>query len=247
MDAKTDDTGSPGARPARGMYRRAHLYVLALFLVVFAGFFRTYFSRLGQAGAWQHLHAATAIGWLSLLVAQSYAITHGRASWHRAMAKLSFVMVPVLVITGLVMVHRMLGRHPLTLGSSWTLRAFADFTSLTYFVIQYAMGIVYRRDVHQHQRFMLATVFALFPPAMGRIIGVDLALRLGPWNMALNHCIGALVVVVLLISDWRRERTVYFAYGLALAFFLFLLASVPMLLHAPDWYGFCLWFGGAGR
>lgn len=226
------------------MYRHAHVYVLALFLVVFAGFFKTYFTRLGQAGFLQHLHAATAIGWMGLLVAQSWAISHGRVTWHRALAKLSFVMVPLLVVTGLVMVHVMLSRHPLAPGSSWTLRTFADFVALSYLVIQYAMGIVYRRDVRQHQRFMLATVFALFPPAMGRVIGLDLGLRLGPWNMAINHAIGALVVVVLLVRDWRRERTVYFAYGLALAFFLVLLVSIPLLLHAPGWYRFCLWYGG---
>ena len=83
-------------------YRHAHVYVLALFLVVFAGFFKTYFTRLGQAGFLQHLHAATAIGWMGLLVAQSWTISHGRVILHRALAKLSFrprsyQMVPLIM------------------------------------------------------------------------------------------------------------------------------------------------------
>jgi len=103
---------------ADGMYRHAHWYVLALFLLVFAGFFKTYFSKLGQTDLIRHIHAATAIGWMTLLVVQSYAITHGKASWHRAFAKLSFLLVPLLTITGLFMIHIMLARHPLQLGSS---------------------------------------------------------------------------------------------------------------------------------
>lgn len=235
----------PRSRALSGrMYRHAHWYVLALFLLVFAGFFKTYFTKLGQTDLIRHIHAATAIGWMTLLVVQSYAITHGKVSWHRAFAKLSFVLVPLLTITGLIMVHIMLARHPLRLGSAWTLRAFADFVALLYFVVQYTMGIVYRRDVRQHQRFVLATVFALFPPALGRVIGLDLALRLGPWNLVINHFIGFSVVAWLLIRDWRKERTVYFAYGLALAFFTLLLVSDPILLHNTDWYHFCLWYGG---
>lgn len=231
----------------RKMYRHAHLYVLASLVVVFAGFFKTYFTRLTDTDLIHHLHAATAIAWILLVAAQSYAITHGRSSWHRSMAKLAFVLLPLLVLTGLFVLHAMLADKPFQLGGVTTHRAFADFVSLLFITTQFCMGIVFRRDVRQHQRFMLATVFALFPPAMGRVIGIDLALRLGPWNLVINHTVGLLIVAALLIRDWRREHCIFFAYGYALAFFLALLASVPLLMHDTAWYRFCLWVAGRGH
>ena len=239
-------SGRHVAEPPRAIYRHAHWYVLSLLLVVFAGFFKTYFTRLSSTDLIHHLHAATAIGWILLLAAQSYAIAHGRMAWHRSIAKLAFILLPLLIVTGLFVLHAMLARHPLQRGSVVTHRAFADFASLLFLVTQFSMGIVFRRDVRQHQRFMTATVFALFPPALARVIGLDLALRLGPWNLVINHAVGLVIVAMLLVRDWRRERCIYFAYGYSLAFFMVLMASVPLLMHNNDWFQFCRWFAGQG-
>lgn len=227
------------------MYRHAHWYVLSLFIVVFAGFYQTYFSRLGSTDLIHHLHAITAIGWMLLVVLQSWFITHGRAHWHRALAKLSFVILPMLVITGWFVVYAMLARQPVEPGNPFVMFAFADMTSLFYLVMYYAMAIVYRRDVAQHQRFMLATVLVVFPPALGRVLlqQVPLHWTVG-WVLAAIYLASEIIIVVLLVRDWRRERTVYFAYGFAGVYFLSEIFIWPFLEHYQPWYDFCSWFLG---
>lgn len=234
------------SRPARGaIYRHAHWYVLSLFIVVFAGFFRTYFSRLGSTDLIHHLHAITAIGWMLLVVLQSWFITHGRARWHRAFAKLSFFILPMLVITGLFVVHAMLAHQPIRPGNPFVMFAFADLTSLVYLLMYYVMAIVYRRDPSQHQRFMLATVLVVFPPALGRVLLQQVPLH---WTvgevLAAIYLVSDLIIVVLLARDWRRERTVYYAYGFAGVYFLFEIVVWPFLAHYRPWYDFCTWFLG---
>ncbi|MGD8379458.1 MAG: hypothetical protein PVJ40_10570 [Gammaproteobacteria bacterium] len=235
--------GRPGQR--NGMYRNAHRYVLSLFIIVFAGFFKTYFSRLPSADLAHHLHAATAIAWMVLVVLQSYFITHGRTGWHRTFAKLSFVILPMLLITGLVMVYDILTRSPLTPGNSNSLFAFADFSSLLYLLILFAMGIAYRRDVRQHQRFMISTVFVLFPPALGRVflfyVPLDWTV---PLVLAAIYLFSLAIVVVLIVRDWLDEKTLYFAYGFSFAYFLVAASISPLLRHYVPWYHFCLWYTG---
>lgn len=230
-----------------GMYRHAHGYVLLLFVVVFAGFFRSYFSRLGTTNLIHHLHAITAIAWLVLVAAQSWFVTHGRAHWHRAFAKLSFFILPMLVVTGLFVVHAMLARQPIRLGNPYVMFAFADLASLFYLVMYYAMAIVYRRDVSQHRRFMLATVLVVFPPALGRVLLQQVPLR---WTasrvLAAIYLFSEIIVIVLLVPDWRRHRKVYYAYGFAFAYFLSQRVIWPLLTDYRPWYRFCMWFLGQG-
>jgi len=232
--------------PQRGeMYAHAHWYVLSLFIVVFAGFFHTYFAKLSSTDLIHHLHAITAIGWMVLVVLQSWFITHGRAKWHRAFAKLSFFILPMLVITGLFMVHAILAREPIKIGNPGVIFAFADLTSLVYLAMYYVMAIVYRRDVAQHQRFMLATVLVVFPPALGRVLLQQVPLH---WSvggvLAAIYVFSEIIVIVLLVRDWRRERTVYYAYGFASVYFLFEIVVWPFLIHYQPWYRFCSWYLG---
>jgi len=227
------------------MYRNAHWYVLSLFVLIFAGFFKTYFAKLPTTDVMHHLHAVTAIGWMVLVVLQSYFVTHGRASWHRAFAKLSFVILPMLMITGLFMVYDILTRDPLKPGGPATLFAFADLNSLFYLMVLYSMGIVYRRHVCQHQRFMVSTVFVLFPPAVGRIFLFYIPFS---WTASLIlagiYLFSLVIVAVLMIRDWLDERALYFAYGFSFVYFLIAAVISPFLRDYAPWYRFCLWFTG---
>ena len=80
-------------------YRQAHYFVGFVLLVIMGGFWASYFSRVGGTMPLAfHVHAATSISWLLLLIAQHVAIHRRANALHRQMGLASFVLFPLLIL-----------------------------------------------------------------------------------------------------------------------------------------------------
>lgn len=224
-------TDRSDAADPRTFYARAWLYLTLAALAAFLGFFPSYFGRLGDMDAAYHVHGITAALWMVLLVVQPLLHRLGRWDLHRAAGKASFVLVPLVVVGGLAMVHRMVtspDRYPSAMAYQL---AYIDFYVLVQFVLFFALAMGNRRDVQLHGRYMVATVFGILVPALTRLF-----LWLGgapSFGMALHLSYVAVhaVIIALLLHDFRTGR-VRTPYPLALGLMLF---QHLTMTFAGDW------------
>ncbi len=187
----------------RFFYDRAYLWLLLAPFLTFLGFFPSYFGKLGTADLGHHVHGFTATLWMLLLVSQPYFYARDKMALHRMMGKFSIVLVPVLIITGVVMIHKMMtgGVYPLELAYQL---GFIDFYVLTQFAIFYILAIKNVKNTEYHARWMVATVFGPLMPAVTRLLfwmfavpGFDLALNI-------SFALAELALLIMIFGERRR-------------------------------------------
>jgi hypothetical protein len=143
---------------------------IALVVLVVAGFWRSYFSTLGTAPTWFHIHGVLMMTWLALLVIQPFLVKKQRLEWHRRLGRISYLVFPLLVVSVLVMLHRGLKRFPDN-GFTDIISVIRDVVVL---VTAYSIAIIYRKDFAIHARAMTMTGVACIEPALGRLVGTNI-------------------------------------------------------------------------
>ena len=211
-------------------YSRAYLYFLLAFLVTIAGFFPSYFGRLGDTGAAHHFHGITATLWMVLLVIQPLLYKLNLMKWHRRIGRSSLILVPMIVIGGLIMVHYMLNdpRYP---GSLAYQLGFIDFFVIGQFLLFYILALKNVRNVQYHARYMACTIFGPIIPATTRLwLHTGIA---GTFSTSLHisYFLIEAIIVLLLVDDYRKGK-IRLPYMLALA--LTVLQHV-MMIYAGNW------------
>ena len=82
-------------------YRGILLLVIALVPLSYFGFrasYWTHFPRFFGVGWEVHFHLLTIACWLAMLVAQAWLAVKGRIAQHKRIGRLSYVLVPLIVI-----------------------------------------------------------------------------------------------------------------------------------------------------
>lgn len=187
-------------------YRNAYLYFILVALVTVFAFIPSYFTRLTKTDAGHHFHGITATLWLLLLIVQPLLYKKRLLTLHRQVGKISFLLVPLIVVGGLNMIHRMLvakANYPPQLPYQL---AFIDFFTLALFILFFVLAIVHRKNIQLHARYMVCTVLGPLIPALTRF------LFLIPWidnfNKSLNmsYVLIELVLLLLLFDDMRSGK-----------------------------------------
>lgn len=210
-------------------------FAAAMPLLVLAGFWKTYFSVLGTARASHHFHAALCIAWVVLLIAQAWFINTGKLRLHRAGGRSSFVLVPLMLWSMLIVTQELL----LTGGPEilpWKLAVFtqpvAAFVSIA---ILYGLAMAYRRNRPLHVRYIVATTLTIMGPALLRVYVFFVFGEeefLAPEHA--KHITLELVAIGLILNDLRlgKARAPY------LLFLVLISISHVMLVVLPgvDWW-----------
>jgi len=192
-------------------YPRAYIFLIAVLLLTFPAFYPNYFSQIGTA-AWQyHFHGVTAGAWMLLLIWQSWSIHHGKRAAHRAAGKTMFVITPLFVAGGLLVMSVMVvGEDPFRAMFGVRLAAVDALAIITFVCFIYA-ALKHRRNVQLHARYMLATVFILFAPIASRLIPgfvPGLTIRsleeLPRWGLGLH--LSHVLTIVLALMLFARDR-----------------------------------------
>jgi len=94
------------------VFSNASFYLLALLIVVVAGFWKSYFfvpprDVLPSLRA----HSILMLLWLGILIVQPWLIRTRRYGLHRAIGKASYAFFPLLLIAGTYVVFQDLGRN----------------------------------------------------------------------------------------------------------------------------------------
>lgn len=214
-------------------------------------FWPSYFSRLlAQQSYHAHAHGIAMVLWCILLIAQAWLIRTGQRKLHRAVGKLSFALVPIIVLTTVNFIHFRLSDIPVPQLPSAAFYVLAlILNALVAFVILYALAIHHRDNAPLHARYMASTIFPLFTPVTDRLIGahwpslVPLVPRIdgAPVLPVVGFILADAILILLVILDWRSKRRLN-AFPIALAVLLAYHASVLTLHDIAAWRSFCSWF-----
>jgi hypothetical protein len=226
---------SVDARPPqrrRGIYRNAYIYFSLALLVAIIGFFPSYFAKLRETDAVHHFHGIMASVWMIGLITQSWLMRQGMTSAHRMVGKISLLIAPLFVISGILVVHVMLTNNDESSQAFGGRLAFIDMITMCYFSAAYSLAIHYRRKTQFHARYMASTAILVLPPALVRLLGTFVP-GLDSFEAALHasYFICEAIVATLLLDDYRK--------GSVLAPYIFLL-SILVLQHlsfmvSPSW------------
>jgi len=154
-------------------YRHAHWYVLSLIPLAGLAFWPQYLSQFGTAPAAFHVHGITASLWLVMLAAQSWSIHHGHRNWHRAVGMSSLILFPLFLAGGASIFIGMAQRYVEAATPFYQLYparlAWLDVVSVGGIAFFYYQAMKWRRKVHVHSAYLLATAIFLLLPIFGRL------------------------------------------------------------------------------
>ena len=212
-------------------YKNAYLYFILAALVTVFAFMPSYFQRLEKTDSEHHLHGIAAMLWIIMMIVQPLLYRNGLMTWHRRIGKLSFILVPVFIFSGLTMVNAMLiakDNYPPQLPYQL---AFIDFFTLILFLACYVLAIIHRRKVQLHARYMVVTVLGILIPAITRFLFYFPFIT--SFNMSLHVSYSIIeVILLLLLFDDKRSGRIWAPYKIAIL--LFAIQHLTMSF-AKDW------------
>jgi hypothetical protein len=213
-------------------------------------FWPSYFSRLAdQPSLHHHAHGFAMTAWLALLIAQASLMRSGNRALHRRLGLVSYGLVPIIVVVTLRFVHYTVREVPDLGDYGLFFLALVVFTLVT-FVTLYALAMLYRAQPAVHARFMVSTLFPLFPPVTDRLLArfapsvLGWVPRIGGGEIlqVAGFVIADAILVGLAIWDLQRNRRRVFLVALAIV-----VAGQLAIMNAHrfgPWQAFGPWFVG---
>lgn len=214
-------------------YRYAWLWFTLAMAVIITGFFKSFFSKMAETDLVHHFHGIASSGWIFLLIIQPFLYSRDKMGAHRKLGKISFLLAPLLVISGLMMMHLMLSRKD-GLNPFTYMISFLDVITLTQFIFFYAGAIKHRHNMQLHARYMAGTVLALLPPGLARVALLIPVLTNGTRWLDITFILLELTSIILIIDD-KRKGKVYPPYVIAFLFFIFQHTGLHFVADWPLW------------
>ena len=154
------------------MYLNAVYYYLLLLAIILAGFWRSFFAKLGSPdlALVHYFHGAGMLAWIVLLIAQCWLIKTKRRKAHRFLGWTSVVLAPTAIVGGYFVVAHIVSSLP-TPAPAWAAQAaWFGFFQLAFFAVLYLLGLRNRKQPLIHMRYMLASGLMFLNPGLSRLI-----------------------------------------------------------------------------
>lgn len=208
-------------------YYNLGYWFLLLIALVFGGFYTSYFSIiLKPQPSIIHIHFTLMAIWVVMLITQPFLIKYKKVYWHRLIGKISYVLVPLVLVSAFLMMrfsyyrfisdtNQQVQKGSLTLTNDQVLAMAAKFQAIGFFylfafLIFYSLAVINRKKSFAHSRFMLATALALLGPTVDRILFFVFHLQELPGGLPLESMaffIADLILVLLLLKDYRDKKS----------------------------------------
>lgn len=230
------------------VYQKGFFYFLAFFLLMLAGFWLTYFTRiLDQDNYRMHVHGITLILWCMLIVGQAYFIRIKSYRVHRQVGKLSYILVPLIAFTTVDLYKYRLNELSSLSARDYLFTASVLIALLT-FLIFYGLAIFYKDKPAIHARYMICTIFPMFTAVIDRIIDSYFPFLLpyfpdvdGPVIQVGGLTLADILLVLLCIWDWRSHRRIN-VFPIVLVIHLLYHFAVLNFYRFEFWKAFSNWF-----
>lgn len=176
----------PSTLQTTRIYNNLGYWFLIFVLLAFIGFYKTYFSVLLEPHpSVVHLHFACMALWMGLIIVQPLLIKYKKFSVHRTLGKLSYLVVPLVLITSAMMSKHSYfaykSRLEVQVGEGLATYTEAEILHLSAFqmglsvfyilwlAIFFGLAIYNRKDRIPHSRYILAAALTFMGPTVDRI------------------------------------------------------------------------------
>ena len=221
-------------------FKYVDYYFLSFIILIIIGFWPTYFSKFFDGTAdfnhYFHFHAITAVLWVLFLIVQPMLIRLKKFRVHRLVGKFSYLLVPILFISVLLLAHSRIDPNIENLPG----RLWIPFKDLIIFSFGFGVAIRFRKKVSVHARGMVVAGMALIEPTFVRlvinVIGIE-----PPLGYYLGIAPVYLILIILIIKE-RNEGKSRWVFKWALGLFLFIHIIRIFKIILPLWDDFAHWF-----
>lgn len=205
------------------------------------GFWPTYFEGvIRPITAYDHAHGIAMFAWCFMLIMQSFLMRQRKRSLHRSLGRISYVLVPFIAVSTLMLANQQLKARGLTGEGLYILML--QITILAQFLVFYSLAIKNRKRSDVHARYMVCTALPLIDPIFARILifnvfSGDYAANSQYYTYAFTD----LILLALVIWDWRSSgRKDVFLPML----FVIIALQLPAFLFVgtPAWMSFASWY-----
>lgn len=217
---------NPGGKGRGQMpFRKAWLWVLLLLALTFVAFWPGYFSKLPDKKLAHHYHAASAVLWMILAIAQSWTAHHNQLALHRKTGLAIFLLFPFFLVAGIWVIHveatTVAGDSTSLEGKQLAQFGFFDPLANFAFALLFWAGLKYRYKVQLHARYMLATLLFVIAPIGFRLLAILIPFLRPDENfsyaMAGGNLIALAVTLYLFRQDPKHGRPFLIAAGFIVA------------------------------
>lgn len=225
------------------------IFAIALMLVVFAGFARTFYLRtwfdVPPLTLLMHLHGLVFSAWLATFVIQTRLIAANNVQAHMRLGIAGLVIAALVVIVGLATVFMSASAPRLRGGGLPSHQfVFVPFFIIVVFPSLVTAAVLLRRKPALHKRLMTMAMIVVLPPATARLIALA-----GQQEhfLLLQTLSTALFVLWCVIADWRKYGKVHPIYSIGGTL---LVLSWPFRLwfaQTDAWAPVGLWMAEVGR
>jgi hypothetical protein len=206
------------------MYRASAFYFSLLLLLAIAAFWPSYIAPKRYEADWHvHLHGIAMLLWMLLLITQASLARAQSFAVHRALGKTSFVLVPVIVASTLLLAHY---RMRTGLNKELLYFFYIQVSLLAVFLIAYGGAILNRATPAVHMRFMACTALAIVDPILARLLYIHLGIE-PPLMQLITYGVVDLILAALIVHDRIGQQYAQVYPGMLA---LFVVAQVPTFL-----------------
>jgi len=219
---------------------------LALALLVFTGFARTYYFR-----AWfdvppitvlLHLHSIAFTAWFVLFVIQTRLIAAQNYRTHMQLGIAGVVLAVIVTILGFATAILSADAprvRPMGMNSQQFV--LVPLVGIAFFAVFVALAITFRRRADLHKRFMMLAMIAVLGPPVARLIALT---QIGDYFGPIQMGVATALVAWCLVSDWRKYRIVHPVYAIGGAILLVSLPVRFLIARTPAWESVGRWMAG---
>lgn len=224
-------------------FENSGLYFIVLFALALIGFWPSYFSKFfdgtGDFSFYFHFHAIFAVLWIFMLIVQPILIRKKKFALHQKIGKLSYILVPFVFISIILLAHSTLKGPKENLG----LELWIPAKDLLIFAIGYGIAIKYRSQMAIHARGMIVAGIVLIEPALVRLILFSFFPDEGfaPAGYLITIGLVYLLLIGLIIAE-HKQKTGRWVFPLALALYVFVHSVLVFQIRIPPWQAFAEWF-----
>ncbi len=225
-------------------FKTAHLWLLIPLVIFLSGFYYTYWRVFPEVLFRRHVHAITATLWILILVLQPWIYNNKSTRYHRKLGFVGLFLAGGVVFTALALLPFNGPAYGIT---------FSNLVQLAGFSFSVILAMFNSRDYKKHARWMISSIFWIFPPATSRLIGFIMwslndyegsMWRIEAWYASLFTVI--IPLSIMMYIDYRKEKVIYRAYLIpAIAAFPIILLN-PILQESEWWVNFCKTVIGQG-
>lgn len=222
------------------------------FMLALAGFVPTYWVPLFRgefAGPpLIHFHSTVFLAWTALLWWQGTLADRGRLERHRAFGLAGIALATAVVFVGtLLFQQRVQELAPLAGRAVASGQMMLSASAMAGFAVLAGLAIAFARNTGVHRRLMAVATLSLLGAPMMRLVtaaGLRPTGPVSPWFSLVPGLAVDLLVLVVLMWDWRRHGRVSPAYAWSLAGLVALhVLRVPIAMTRA-WSDFARWFAG---